>query len=103
MQFHVIESSFLGDVAVIEREFTDPFGKFSPATVEYAQTSPRAQSFQISYAGSNVPSFIQIDSDLLHGALKNGYLYRVVCVAYTRVSCFKTLSATKNSIHPNTA
>lgn len=65
----------------------DPFGKFSPASVEYAQTAQRALSFQISYTGSNIPSFVQIDSDLLHGALKNGYLYRVVTVAYTKVSC----------------
>lgn len=87
MQFHVIESSFLGDVAVVDREFTDPFGKFSPSTIEYAQTAQRALSFQISYTGSNIPSFVQIDSDLLRGGLKNGYLYRVVTVAYTKVSC----------------
>lgn len=73
-------------MAVIDREFTDPFGKFSPASVEYAQTSRRALSFQIPYTGSNIPSFVQVDSDLLHGALKNGFVYRVVNVAYTKVS-----------------
>lgn len=85
VQFHVIEDSFLGDIAVIDREFTNPSGKFSPVSVEYAQASPKALSFQISYTGPNLPSFIQIDSDLLHGALKNGVLYRVITVAYTQV------------------
>lgn len=86
VQFHVIENSFLGDVSVIDREFTDPFGKFSPVSVDYAQTSPKALSFQISYTGNNLPSFIQINSDLMQGALKNGDLYRVVTVAFTQVS-----------------
>lgn len=90
VQFHVVENSFLGDVAVIDRDFTNPYGKFSPASLEYAQTAQRALSFQMSYSKDNVPSYIQIDSDLLHGALKNGYLYRVVTVPYTKVS------------HPNT-
>lgn len=85
MQFHVVENSFLGDVGVIDREFIDPFGKFAPSSVEYAQTSPNALPFQISYTGNNLPSYVQVDSDLLHGALKNGYLYRVVTVAYTKV------------------
>ncbi len=86
MQFHVVENSFLGDVPVIDREFTDPFGKFSLATIEYAQTSPKALSFQTAYTGNNLPSFIQVNSDLMQGALKNGALYRVVTVAFTKVS-----------------
>ena len=86
IQFHVIESSFLGDVPVIDREFTDPFGKFSPVTIDYAQTSPKALSFQVAYSGNNMPSYIQVNSNLMQGALKNGALYRVVTVAFTKVS-----------------
>ena len=88
MQFHVIETSFLGDVPVIDREFTDPFGKFSPVTIDYAQTSPKALSFQVSYSGNNLPSYVQVNSDLMQGALKNGVLYRVVTVPFTRVSFY---------------
>lgn len=89
-----MENSFLGDIAVIDREFSNPYGKFSPITVEYAQASPKALSFQISYKGPELPSFIQIDSDLMHGALKNGFLYRVITVAYTKVKTRTNYSTT---------
>lgn len=97
VQFHVIETSFLGDVAAIDREFTHPFGKFSPSSVEYAQVSPKALTFQIPYKGNYLPSYIQIGSDLLSGALKNGVLYRVITVAYTKVS--STNHATIKAAH----
>ena len=84
----MIEDSFLGDIAAIDREFTNPAGKFSPVTVEYAQASPKALSFQITYVGSELPSYVQINSDLLSGALKNGVLYKVITVAYTKVCRF---------------
>ena len=80
-----MEDYFLSTIPIIDRELTDPFGKFSPVSLEYAQVSSQPLSFQILY-GNDTPSFIQIGDDLLNGALKSGIVYSVVTVAYTKVS-----------------
>lgn len=85
VQFHVMKDSLLSSMpAEIDEVFKNPFGKLSPVDVEYAQASPKALSFQLSF--KKLPQFIEIGEDLIDGALKSNSVYRVVTVAYTIVS-----------------
>ena len=81
-----MDNIFLSELPVIDRDLTEPFGKLSPVTLEYAQkVSQQPISFQVSY-GNDLPSFIEFDEHLMGGALKNGAIYRVVTVVFTKVS-----------------
>lgn len=83
VQFHLIPDSSRSDVP-IERDYIEPFGKFSPINFNLAQLSPEPLSFQLEFK-KDLPKRLQINGELLKGALKSGAVYRVVTVAYMKV------------------
>ena len=85
VQFHLIDRTTNAfPLNNMDDEVFEPFSPLSTlVSIDEAQQQSEAASFWLDFEYGMLPRYIEVDEDLLGGALKMGKEYTIVTVPYT--------------------